>query len=221
MPNVQHSSLASADCHEPKHVSGTTVADAGKVITPAATAGTSELRKLRADEISEGTGKIPFQGFQYWEDNTAGQTGLTGTTYAGADILTIDGLGSQTTSSYEPTGASNWWNTSTNKITPEGEGDSYIIRLDFDIALTGGTGTLFYTVALDIGGSIGVVYQTSEVIPKATSFVCRTVMPIFVGSTFVANGGAIKIWVDGSSSAPSSYDVTNKGILIERVSRGS
>lgn len=51
-----HSTIESADCHEPKHITTAGTADAGKVITPSdSTAGTSELRLLTESEISEKT----------------------------------------------------------------------------------------------------------------------------------------------------------------------
>lgn len=47
----EHVDLTSIDVHEPKHFSGATGADAGKVLTPSATAGESELRALTPDEV--------------------------------------------------------------------------------------------------------------------------------------------------------------------------
>jgi len=47
----EHTALVSAKCHEPKHITNTTVADAGKVITAAATSGTSEFRALTPEEV--------------------------------------------------------------------------------------------------------------------------------------------------------------------------
>jgi len=45
-----HNTLTSAQVHEPKHITDTTTADAGKVITPAG-GGTSELRFLTPEEV--------------------------------------------------------------------------------------------------------------------------------------------------------------------------
>lgn len=46
----EHRTLVSADVHEPKHMTDSTGADAGKVITPLGS-GTSELRRLTPDEV--------------------------------------------------------------------------------------------------------------------------------------------------------------------------
>lgn len=50
MANIQHRDMVSADVHEPKHISDSTSADAGKVITPS-TGGSSELRYLTPSEV--------------------------------------------------------------------------------------------------------------------------------------------------------------------------
>lgn len=50
MAQVQHKDMLSASVHEPKHITGSTAADAGKVITPLS-GGTSELRKLTPAEV--------------------------------------------------------------------------------------------------------------------------------------------------------------------------
>ena len=47
-----HVGLQHADCHEPRHITISTIADAGKVITPSSSAsGSSELRFLTVEEI--------------------------------------------------------------------------------------------------------------------------------------------------------------------------
>jgi len=50
MANVEHRTMVSADVHEPKHISDSTAADAGKVITPLS-GGSSELRNLTPAEV--------------------------------------------------------------------------------------------------------------------------------------------------------------------------
>jgi len=49
---ILHTALTSAQVHEPKHITGATTADAGKVITPSESAsGASVLRKLTEADI--------------------------------------------------------------------------------------------------------------------------------------------------------------------------
>jgi len=50
MADVDHTNLNTSQVHEPKHISASTSADAGKVITPTSS-GASELRNLTADEV--------------------------------------------------------------------------------------------------------------------------------------------------------------------------
>lgn len=50
MATIAHSSIVSADTHEPKHISDSTISDAGKVITPSGS-GASELRNLTPVEV--------------------------------------------------------------------------------------------------------------------------------------------------------------------------
>ncbi len=53
MANVQHSTLTGSLVHEPKHISGASTSDNGKVITPSgSTAGTSVLQLLEGDKIA-------------------------------------------------------------------------------------------------------------------------------------------------------------------------
>jgi len=57
MPDIQHDALASAQVHEPKHITSAGTGDAGKVITPSSSsAGESVLRVLTLDEIDTSAG---------------------------------------------------------------------------------------------------------------------------------------------------------------------
>jgi hypothetical protein len=48
-----HKTILNAEAHEPKHITDTTTADAGKVITPSSiTGGESELRNLNSSEVT-------------------------------------------------------------------------------------------------------------------------------------------------------------------------
>lgn len=81
---ADHRTLISADVHEPKHVSGTTAADAGKVITPLS-GGTSELRLLTASEISGLNLPVPQYGEMLVTQN-ADPTAVTGAAVADSDL---------------------------------------------------------------------------------------------------------------------------------------
>ena len=53
MADIEHTDIDSAGCHEPKHFSNATTADAGKVLTPSSTTdGVSVLRKLTSADLA-------------------------------------------------------------------------------------------------------------------------------------------------------------------------
>jgi len=55
MANVEHVDIASANCHEPKHITISTTADSGKIITAdSSVSGTSEFRAIKESDITEG-----------------------------------------------------------------------------------------------------------------------------------------------------------------------
>jgi len=53
MANLEHTTLSSAQVHEPKHITSATTSDTGKVITPSSSVNNvSQLRYLNLDEIA-------------------------------------------------------------------------------------------------------------------------------------------------------------------------
>lgn len=79
----EHSTIQSADCHEPKSITTSTTADTGKVITPSGTtSGTSELRKVLATELdstggSEGEALTVISGAPVWKSSSNIYGGLS------------------------------------------------------------------------------------------------------------------------------------------------
>jgi len=49
---AEHSTIESANCHEPKYMTISTASDAGKVLTPVSVGGSCELRFLQESEIA-------------------------------------------------------------------------------------------------------------------------------------------------------------------------
>ena len=91
----EHSTIQSADCHEPKAITTSTTADTGKVITPSGTtSGTSELRKVKALELdstggSEGQVLEIVSGTPAWVTPGAEIYGGLKTTDGAIDIATV------------------------------------------------------------------------------------------------------------------------------------
>jgi hypothetical protein len=111
-----------------------------------------------------------------------------------------------------PNGYPPIWNTTTNKITPLAEHDFYTFRLDMkgwsDIASTN-----HFDIEINIGGAVGVLTADTAIFIKGatTEQNFNFSSHLFVGSTFIANGGEIYITPE---SAASFWDI---GLTISRT----
>jgi len=105
--------------------------------------------------------------------------------------VTINGAGGATNISEMPPGVSEFWNAGLNKIVPAKLGDTYEMRLSYKCS-NGSTET-YYDIAVDIGGALGVIQEeTKQVVKGATEITSDSFAPpLFIGSTFIANGGEI------------------------------
>lgn len=103
-----------------------------------------------------------------------------------------------------PTDASNWLTNTGRRIPIDGNGDFYMDRISFriDPELNNRKLRLFF----DIGGTEGVIYEKIETVNIEDSDKNTLVfnIPYFTGSTFLANGGDVKIEIDGNASV---YDI--------------
>ena len=148
---------------------------------------------------------------------------------ANAVQFTINGLGSATTLNKLPLSIlgdgtlggndGELWDVSTNKITPITEGDTYTLRISFDITASASNPT-FIAIGLDIGTLAFPhiqIYEDSKTLrtgglPQRYSFT----VPIFDGSTFLNNGGRLFIYCNSGTA-----DIENRDILITRTSSGA
>jgi len=117
--------------------------------------------------------------------------------------LTIDGLGSDTNTTYAPPDGA-IWDSINNRLTPNVVGSAFDLRLSIFSSYDSGASAKL-DLEIDIGGSIGNVYIQHNIFakgPNETNEMAWSV-PIFTLDTFVANGGtlyitpresAIKIW---------------------------
>lgn len=92
-----------------------------------------------------------------------------------------------------PLGVTSFYNSGTTKITPELNGDSYLINVRFKARSNNASGLL--DVLLDIGGSMNVIDAETVSLRKGTDVEqqVNVIFDIYSGSTFVANGGLIKV----------------------------
>lgn len=127
--------------------------------------------------------------------------------------LTCDGAGSGTNKSYLPDGVSDFWNTTTNKITPENIGDCYDLRVQFKAKCS--TVSAYFDFELDIGGALGIITARTLSSSKGANTEQRysVGLPVFSLSTFVANGGTIYLNSTDDGTTVSVYDIQ---ILIKR-----
>lgn len=195
MATIPHSSLTTADLHEPKGIS---TANSGEVY------------------VSDGTGSGQWTttktGHGLYQDNSTEQS--FGTT---PSKVSIDGLGSNTIESYLPLdirSSGTLWDTDNDRLTPVAVGDAYSLRLDLPITSRSATNYLILT--FDIGSNnsaITVPILTKRIeVDRAAPFDESIELSVFVGSTFIANGGQIFIETDTGS-----IGVTGPQLFIARV----
>ena len=104
--------------------------------------------------------------------------------------VTIDGI---TETSAHPVG-SNFWNTTTNKLIPDGLNNFGIVRLAFTGQSTAASVNRF-EVELDVNGAAGVIFQDTAVFAKgaANPQNFNFIIPLFSGADFQANGGTFYV----------------------------
>ncbi|MHC4312614.1 MAG: hypothetical protein ACYSW3_09150 [Planctomycetota bacterium] len=104
--------------------------------------------------------------------------------------VTIDGL---LETSAHPAG-STFWNTSTNKLIPDGLNNFGIVRLHCAAQSTAASVNRF-EVELDVGGAASVIYQETAVFAKGAGSEqnFNFMLPLFSGADFQANGGTFYI----------------------------
>ena len=154
----------------------------------------------------------------YIEDQTVASTQVLTTT---PQKLTIDGLGSTSSSDYLPLeirGISELWDTATNKITPINIGDDYILRIDMGVTAKTGSPTEL-KVELDIGGGATpsiVIVERFISTAKAPPYNFSVAFPIFCLGTFIANGGQLFL-----STNAGTLTIKERGISIHRIGSNS
>jgi len=101
-----------------------------------------------------------------------------------------------------------------NKIRPFKNGDSYVIRFDYEAEINNANG--HFDLKVDLGGAIGFVLRRAEVFPKGANITqpFSTTDYLYVRDTFFTNGGIIKI-------TPShTMLIWNKKVSIHRIYSG-
>lgn len=128
-------------------------------------------------------------------------------------LITIDGLGTTTNTTYLPAAVTEFWNTTDNKIVPAKLGDAYDIRLDFKAQPTNQAD--YANLILDVGttGSPIPVVNRSIAFLKTGISSFSVGFPIGTLSDFLTNGG--KFYFDTSVSGD-SVDISDVVLFIKR-----
>lgn len=130
-------------------------------------------------------------GFAYYEDDQY-DSGTKFTALSGV-TTTIPNNAAFTDESQLPLGNGSFFDSSTGKITPNKAGDSYIVRFNFkaSIAVTNG----YADLSVNIGGAIGDVFLRTYTFAKGAGIThsFSTTNLLFVGNTFIANGGLVRM----------------------------
>lgn len=148
-------------------------------------------------------------------DNATGWAQYSGSTYTSGSPLVINATttavlpnngASSSITSQLPTGVTAFVNTANGKITPQLDGDFYVIDIRFKATSSSVDGVI--DVGIDIGGAQGIIRQHTVALRKGIGVEQRVALsfPVFAGSTFVANGGEVKVTsIVGNTSI---YDIT-------------
>jgi hypothetical protein len=224
MTNIQHKDIPELQLHEPK---GASTATAGSIyVSDGAGSGTwatadalgGGAAPAGATLVSDGSGGLTFaryQGWGQWQDtDTTVGTPSQNLTATARTLWTNDGGTSAIQKS--PSDLINpLWDTSTNKIQPISTFDIYHVRIGFTAENYAGT-TPYIQVELDIGGSIGAIFERDISLRKGGSAQeVSLAFPVYAGSTFLANGGSIYLTYQGTGTC----DIYKSNILIVRESK--
>ena len=196
---ANHADLSDPELHEPK---GAAAASSGQVY------------------VSDGAGSgvwtptgVQIQGWAHYKDTATEQTFNTTPTK-----LSINGLGSTTTTAYLPSGVANFWDTTADELLPSGVGDSYLLRLDLPITTVTGSATVL-ELQMDISGAAS---PTTVIVDRQISITAGAAKTVSVSfgffslATFVANNAQLFLSTDANTAG-----VTAPAITIQRISAGS
>ena len=125
----------------------------------------------------------------------------------------IDNLGTSSNSNYLPSGVTEFWDTTNNKITPAKLGDAYDIRIDFEAQAAAGASS-YANLILDVGDGVSIPIVNRNISFQGTTLSSFSVgFPIAAMDDFMLNGG--KIYFDTSISGD-SITLSNVVLFIKR-----
>lgn len=108
------------------------------------------------------------------------------------------------------------WNGATSKMEPINAFDMYIMRLTLTAEGFGGP-TAFVSMELDIAGAIGVIWADTRRLLRSGAQHISITIPVFSGSTFLANGGEFYLTYEGNGTC----SVYKTEVMITRLIKGN
>jgi hypothetical protein len=155
----------------------------------------------------DGTGENLFNAFEKVNDNFTETYNMTGwaryldTIYTSGSPLSIaSGVRATLTNNANnkletqlPSDATKFFDETTQKFIAINNGDSYNLSIRFKAKIDVNNG--YFDIDLDIGGTQGIISQESVIFTRAANNEQRfdIDLVLFSGSTFVSNGGSLKI----------------------------
>lgn len=93
-----------------------------------------------------------------------------------------------------PIGVTSFYDSTTSKITPQNDGDYYVVTVRFKAQTTAPTAG-YFDFGIDIGGAMGVQFKETKIFAKGAGIEHNfsITVPLYSASTFIANGGLVKI----------------------------
>jgi hypothetical protein len=151
------------------------------------------------DVLNIGRGKINDNFTELY--NTTGWEQITDTTYTSGSPLTIlsgvtgkilTGTVTRITTQL-PTGVTEFWDSTTDKLIAVNNGDAFTLSLRFKAKMNVASGIT--DVAINIGGALNIISQETLVFSKGSGVEQKFDIDFsyFTGTTFISNGGNIEI----------------------------
>lgn len=105
-----------------------------------------------------------------------------------------------------PVGVTSFYDSVNSKITPQNDGDFYAINIRFTASSSSTNG--LFDLSLDIGSPMNIIMTETRILNKGIGAAQRININflIYSGSTFVTNGGLIKL--NSITGNTSIYDIT-------------
>jgi len=220
---TEHNVITDPEIHEPKVVS---TANSGQVYVAngAGSGALAEIEDLRTTAlagstfISDGSNGLVAERVHGW-----GQFQDTAQTSSPATQTLANGVrtkwlcdGGDLTLEKSPSDLVNpLWDVVNNKHVPIAAFDTYTLRITCTVEGYAGTDP-HLDLELDIGGSIGVISATTVSLVKSSATQkISWVVPVFTGTTYLANGGTIYAIYSGTGS----IDMYMNSIFIRRETK--